>query len=92
MRYSVSDTPSMATNGWSQDHRPETRAVMQELLTDIRSGKFADQWMAENTNGRACFNSCAPATSNTRSSASAASCAHDAVRRTKEVVPGQGGA
>jgi ketol-acid reductoisomerase len=35
---------------------PQTRATMQELLADIQSGAFADQWIAENRKGRPTFN------------------------------------
>jgi ketol-acid reductoisomerase len=57
MRYSVSDTAEYGD--YSAGPRiigNETRAVMQSLLADIRSGAFAEQWIAENQTGRACFN------------------------------------
>jgi len=53
MRYSVSDTaeygdyvagPRIVTD--------ETRAAMRELLAEIRSGEFAERWIAENRAGR----------------------------------------
>ena len=56
MRYSVSDTaeygdyyagPKIVTD--------ETRQRMQELLTSIKSGEFAEAWIAENESGRAGF-------------------------------------
>ena len=52
MRYSVSDTaewgdystgPRIVTDG--------TRQVMKDVLDDIRSGRFARQWMAEARSG-----------------------------------------
>ena len=56
MRYSVSDTaewgdyvagPRIVTD--------ETRAAMRALLAEVRSGAFADRWIAENATGRAEF-------------------------------------
>ncbi len=56
MRYSVSNTaeygdyisgPRVITD--------KTKQVMKEILGDIQSGKFADEWMAENEKGRANF-------------------------------------
>jgi ketol-acid reductoisomerase len=56
MRYSVSDTaeygdyvagPRLVDDG--------TRAVMRELLAEIRSGAFAERWIAENREGRPNF-------------------------------------
>jgi ketol-acid reductoisomerase len=53
MRYSISDTaeygdyasgPRVVTD--------QTRAVMKQLLEEIKSGKFAKQWILENENGR----------------------------------------
>ena len=34
----------------------ETRAAMREILEEIRSGRFADEWLAENAAGRPRFN------------------------------------
>jgi ketol-acid reductoisomerase len=57
MRYSVSDTaeygdyiagPRIVTG--------ETKEAMRALLTDIRSGEFAQRWVAENQAGRPHFN------------------------------------
>jgi ketol-acid reductoisomerase len=56
MRYSVSDTAEYGD--YTAGPRligPETRAVMQDLLVDIRSGEFATRWIAENESGRGCF-------------------------------------
>ena len=56
MRYSVSDTaeygdyiagPRIITD--------ETRATMRELLQNIQSGAFAEEWIEENHNGRSEF-------------------------------------
>ena len=56
MRYSISDTaehgdytagPRIVTD--------ETRKAMQAILDDIRSGRYADGWIAENRSGRATF-------------------------------------
>jgi ketol-acid reductoisomerase len=57
MRYSVSDTaewgdytagPKIVTD--------ETRAAMKQILTDIQTGAFAEDWIEENHTGRARFN------------------------------------
>jgi len=57
MHYSISDTaeygdmtrgPRIITN--------ETRAEMRRILDEIQSGAFADEWIAENDNGRPNFN------------------------------------
>jgi ketol-acid reductoisomerase len=57
MRYSVSDTaewgdytagPKIVTD--------ETRAAMRQILADIQSGAFAEDWIEENHQGRPRFN------------------------------------
>jgi ketol-acid reductoisomerase len=57
MRYSVSDTaewgdytagPKIVTD--------ETRQAMKQILSDIQSGAFAEDWIDENHNGRPRFN------------------------------------
>ncbi|MBX0327447.1 ketol-acid reductoisomerase [Oscillochloris sp. ZM17-4] len=57
MRYSVSDTaewgdytagPKIVTD--------ETRAAMKQILTDIQTGAFAEDWIEENHTGRQRFN------------------------------------
>jgi ketol-acid reductoisomerase len=57
MRYSVSDTaewgdytagPKLITD--------ETRQTMKQILADIQSGAFAEDWIDENHNGRPRFN------------------------------------
>ena len=57
MRYSVSDTAEYGDyTAGPRIVGDETRAVMRSLLADIQSGAFAEEWMAENRTGRACFN------------------------------------
>ncbi len=94
MRYSVSDTaehgdyyagPKIITD--------ETRAVMRQLLADIRSGAYAEEWIEENQKGRPWFNA---------KRAEEANHPIEQVGRElrrmmpwlnpKEVIPGQGGA
>ncbi len=57
MRYSVSDTaehgdytagPKIITD--------QTRAAMRQILADIRSGAYAEEWIEENQTGRPNFN------------------------------------
>jgi ketol-acid reductoisomerase len=56
MRYSISDTAEYGdlTRGPRviDDH---VRATMRQILDDIRSGAFAQEWMAENRSGRPRF-------------------------------------
>src|SRR6266513_1135413 len=57
MRYSVSDTAEHGDyTGGPKIVTDETRRVMKQLLEDIRSGKYAAGWMAENEKGRPWFN------------------------------------
>jgi ketol-acid reductoisomerase len=57
MRYSISDTAEYGdvTRGPRviDDH---VRATMRRILDDIRSGAFAQEWIAENRAGRPTFN------------------------------------
>ncbi|MDW8317866.1 MAG: ketol-acid reductoisomerase [Anaerolineae bacterium] len=57
MRYSVSDT---AEHGdyWSGRKviTDQTRAAMKEILADIQSGAYAEEWIEENARGRPWFN------------------------------------
>ncbi len=57
MRFSVSDTAEYGdmTRGPRviDDH---VRQTMRDILADIRSGKFAEEWVAENKAGRPHFN------------------------------------
>src|SRR6516164_4671075 len=57
MRYSISNTAEYGdlTRG-DQVVGDETRAKMKELLADIQSGKFAEEWIAENKAGCPNFN------------------------------------
>jgi ketol-acid reductoisomerase len=56
MRYSVSNTAEYGdlTRG-PRIVTAETRKVMRELLADIQSGKFANEWMAEHQAGKPNF-------------------------------------
>ena len=62
MRYSVSDTaehgdytagPKIVTD--------QTRAAMKQILADIQTGAYAEEWIEENAKGRPRFNRLAPA-------------------------------
>lgn len=57
MRYSVSDT---AEHGDYHSGRKvvtdDTRAAMREILADIQSGAYAEEWIEENAKGRPWFN------------------------------------
>jgi ketol-acid reductoisomerase len=56
MRFSVSDTAEYGdyTRG-PRIITSETRAEMKKILSEIQSGEFAKQWIAENKNGRGKF-------------------------------------
>jgi ketol-acid reductoisomerase len=56
MRFSISDTAEYGdlTRG-PKVIDAHVRAEMQQILDDIRSGKFADEWIAENRAGRQNF-------------------------------------
>ncbi|MGH9749951.1 MAG: ketol-acid reductoisomerase [Candidatus Polarisedimenticolia bacterium] len=56
MRYSVSNTAEYGdlTRG-PRVIGPEARQVMKQLLADIQSGKFAEEWMAEHKAGKPNF-------------------------------------
>ena len=57
MHYSISDTAEYGdmTRG-PRVITDETRAEMRRILDEIRSGAFAEEWIAENDNGRPNFN------------------------------------
>ena len=56
MRYSVSDTAEYGDyTGGPRVVTAQTKAEMKKMLDDIRSGKFADTWIAENAAGRPNF-------------------------------------
>jgi ketol-acid reductoisomerase len=56
MRYSVSDTAEYGdyTRG-PRVITEQTRAEMRKILSEIQSGEFARQWIAENKSGRKNF-------------------------------------
>ncbi len=56
MRYSVSDTAEHGdyTSG-PEVISEETIGVMDQILSDIRDGSYAERWIAENENGQAWF-------------------------------------
>ena len=56
MRYSISDTAEYGdvTRG-PRIINAEVRATMSQILEDIRSGAFAQEWIAENRAGRKHF-------------------------------------
>jgi ketol-acid reductoisomerase len=57
MRYSVSDTAEHGDyTGGPKIVTDDTRRAMQQLLDDVRSGKYAKGWIAENEAGRPMFN------------------------------------
>ena len=57
MRYSVSDTAEHGDyTGGPKIVTDDTRRAMQQLLDDVRSGKYAAAWIAENQDGRPTFN------------------------------------
>jgi ketol-acid reductoisomerase len=57
MRYSISDTAEYGdmTRG-PRIITDETRAEMKRILDEIRSGRFAKEWILENQAGRPVFN------------------------------------
>lgn len=53
MRYSISDTAEWGDYvAGPKVINDQSRAAMKELLADIQSGKFADEWVKENEAGR----------------------------------------
>jgi len=53
MRYSISDTAEWGDYvAGPKVINSQSRAAMKELLADIQSGKFADEWVKENEAGR----------------------------------------
>jgi ketol-acid reductoisomerase len=57
MRYSVSDTAEHGDyTGGPKIVTDETRRAMRQILEDVRSGKYAAGWIAENDKGRPWFN------------------------------------
>jgi len=57
MRYSISDTAEHGDyTGGPRLVTEETLAEMRRMLDDVRSGRYAKQWIAENEKGRPWFN------------------------------------
>jgi ketol-acid reductoisomerase len=57
MRYSVSDTAEWGDyTAGPKIITAETRQAMKQILSDIQSGAFAEDWIDENHNGRPRFN------------------------------------
>jgi ketol-acid reductoisomerase len=58
MNYSISDTAEYGeyVSGPRVLPYEETKKNMKAVLTDIQNGKFANNWIAENKNGRCFFN------------------------------------
>jgi ketol-acid reductoisomerase len=54
MRYSISDTAEYGdlTRG-PRVITPQTKEIMKEILGEVQSGKFAEEWVAESESGRA---------------------------------------
>jgi len=56
MRYSISDTAEHGDyTGGPRLITEETRAEMRRMLDDVRSGRYAQAWIAENEKGRPWF-------------------------------------
>lgn len=56
MRYSVSDTAEHGDyHAGKRIINEQSREAMQEVLADIQSGAYAEEWMDENANGRPNF-------------------------------------
>jgi ketol-acid reductoisomerase len=56
MRYSVSDTAEHGDyTGGPKIVTDETRATMKQMLADIQSGAYAEEWIEENEKGRPWF-------------------------------------
>lgn len=94
MRYSVSDTAEWGDYvAGSQIINEQTRSAMKQLLDNIQSGAFAEDWIEENHNGRPRFNSMRSGDTNHKIE----QVGRDLRRmmpfvNPREVVPGQGGA
>ena len=57
MRYSISDTAEYGdVSRGPRIVTPATKKVMQKILKEIQSGKFAKEWIAESESGRVNFN------------------------------------
>ncbi len=94
MRYSVSDTAEYGDYvAGSKIINDQTRSSMQQLLSNIQDGSFAQEWIRENRNGRPNFNRM-----RAQDVEHPIELVGGSLRRMmpfvnpKEVVPGQGGA
>ena len=94
MRYSVSDTAEHGDySAGPKIITDQTRAAMQQILADIQSGAYAEEWIEENAMGRPWFNAV-----RARERDSQLEQVGRDLRRMmpwinpREVVPGQGGA
>lgn len=57
MRYSISDTAEHGDyTAGPKIITEETKKAMEQILADIRSGSYAEEWIDENVNGRPWFN------------------------------------
>jgi ketol-acid reductoisomerase len=57
MRYSVSDTAEHGDYfAGSKVITDQTKEIMRQLLKDIQTGSYAEEWIEENQNGRPWFN------------------------------------
>ena len=57
MRYSVSDTAEHGDyHAGKRIINEQSRAAMKEVLADIQSGAYAEEWIEENAKGRPNFN------------------------------------
>ena len=57
MRYSISDTAEYGdVSRGPRIVTPATKKMMQKILKEIQSGKFAKEWIAESESGRVNFN------------------------------------
>lgn len=57
MRYSVSDTAEHGDYfAGSKVITDQTKEIMRQLLNDIQTGSYAEEWIEENQNGRPWFN------------------------------------
>ena len=76
MRYSISNTAEYGdmTRG-KRVIGESTRAAMKQILADIQSGKFANEWIDEYRAGLPHFRGCARRARSIRSKKSGASCA-----------------
>lgn len=76
MRYSISDTAEFGDyTAGPKIINDQTKAAMKQLLADIQSGAFAEEWIEENHQGARTSTPCACRTPSTRLRKSGGSCA-----------------